>query len=147
MSPSLEFVEEPNADLRRTVLEGIRSFNRTLFAHYPESRDLAIAIRDPDSQTFVGGLLGRTAGGWLAIELLFVPEAFRGQGLATRLLAMAEEEARRRECHSAWIDTLNPRARELYERLGYAVFGELQDYPVGSSRFFLQKKLAPVPST
>jgi hypothetical protein len=50
----------------------------------------------------------------------------------------------RRDCHSAWIDTLNPKALELYQRLGYEVFGELKDYPVGGSRFFLQKKLGPI---
>ena len=43
----------------------------------------------------------------------------------------------------AWIDTLNPEALRLYQRLGYEIFGELKDYPVGGSRFFLQKKLKP----
>lgn len=139
--PRLEMVEEPDAELRRIVLEGLRSFNRSLFAGHPDGRDLAIAIRAPDGKSSLGGLLGRTAGGWLAIELIFVPEAFRGMGLATKLIGMAEDEARRRGCHSAWLDTLNPKARILYERLGYAVFGELEDYPVGSSRSFLRKSL------
>nr|WP_246728573.1 GNAT family N-acetyltransferase [Microvirga terricola] len=85
--------------------------------------------------------MGRTASGWLAIELLFVPDQLRGLGLATRMIAMAEDEARRRDCHSAWLDTLNPKAAVLYERLGYVRFGELPDYPVGNSRVFLQKKL------
>jgi len=144
--PSLEFVDEPTPELHQIILDGVRSFNRALFPDYPNSKNLAVAIRDQDSQSFVGGLLGRMSGGWLAIELLFVPEAMRGHGLATRLIAMAEEEARQRGCHSAWIDTLNPKAKRLYEHLGYAVFGELKDYPVGSSRFFLQKKLGPVPA-
>ena len=73
-----------------------------------------------------------------------MPETFRGMGLATRLVAMAEEEAKRRGCHSAWLDTLNPKALTLYQRLGYAIFGELKDYPAGSSRFFLQKKLGSI---
>jgi len=139
-TPTLAFVEE-DSTLHAIVLEGVRGFNKSLFAHHPPGRNLAIAIRDPESGESVGGLCGRTAGGWLAIELIFVPETFRGMGLATQLIAMAEEEARRRNCHSAWLDTLNPRALSLYRRLGYEVFGELKDYPVGSSRFFLQKKL------
>jgi len=142
-APTLAFVDD-EPTLHDIVLDGVRSFNATLFAGHPPGRDLSIAIRDPDSGAPVGGLLGRTNGGWLGIELLFVPEAFRGKGLATRLIAMAEEEARSRGCHSAWIDTLNPKAAELYKRLGYEIFGELKDYPVGGSRVFLQKKLAPV---
>jgi GNAT superfamily N-acetyltransferase len=141
--PKIAFVDDVSG-LQAIVLEGVRGFNRTLFAHHPPGQDLAIAIRDPDSNDPVGGLLGRTNGGWLAIELLFVPEAFRGVGLATQLIAMAEEEARNRGCHSAWIDTLNPVALRLYQRLGYEIFGELKDYPVGGSRFFLQKRLGPI---
>ncbi|GEO16691.1 GNAT family N-acetyltransferase [Microvirga aerophila] len=146
LSPIIELVEEPGPALTQTILEGVRSYNRSLFPNHPDGKDLAIGIRDPDSQAFVGGLLGRMAGGWLAIELLFVPEALRGNGLATRLIAIAENEACERGCHAAWIDTLNPKARQLYERLGYVIFGELENYPVGSSRFFLQKALGPVPA-
>lgn len=145
-APTVAFVDEDDVTLHRIVLEGVRAFNRTLFSDHPPGQDLAIAIRDPESNEPVGGLIGRTNGGWLAIELIFVPEAFRGAGLGTTMIAMAEEEARRRGCHSAWLDTLNSEACSLYRRLGYQVFGELKDYPVGSSRFFLQKKLAPVPA-
>ena len=141
--PIVEFVDDEPM-LHTIVLEGVRGFNTTLFAQHPPGQDLAIAIRAPDSNAPVGGLCGRTAGGWLAIELIFVPEAFRGMGLATKLISMAEEEAMRRGCHSAWLDTLNPKALQLYRRLGYEIFGELKDYPVGGSRFFLQKKLGPV---
>jgi len=141
-APTLTFLDD-DAALRKVVVDGIRGFNAALFANHPPGQDLAIAIRDPETNEPVGGLCGRTAGGWLGIELLFVPEAFRGMGLATRLMTLAEEEAKRRGCHSAWIDTLNPKALALYRRLGYEIFGELKDYPVGSSRFFLQKKLVP----
>jgi GNAT superfamily N-acetyltransferase len=140
-APILAFVDDDFA-LNEIVLEGVRGFNRTLFSNHPPGLNLAVAIRDPESGEPVGGLCGRTAGGWLAVELIFVPEAFRGMGLATRLIAMAEEEAKRRDCHSAWLDTMNPEALTLYRRLGYEIFGELKDYPVGFSRFFLQKKLS-----
>jgi ribosomal protein S18 acetylase RimI-like enzyme len=142
-APKIALVDDASA-LHPIVLEGVRGFNRTLFAHHPPGKDLAIAIRDSDSGEPVGGLCGRTNGGWLAIELIFVPEVFRGMGLATQLIAMAEEEAQRQDCHSAWIDTLNPKALRLYQRLGYEIFGELKDYPIGGSRFFLQKKLGPI---
>jgi ribosomal protein S18 acetylase RimI-like enzyme len=54
---------------------------------------------------------------------------------------MAEEEAVSRGCHSAWVDTLNPAALSLYERLGYERFGELKNFPSGGSRTFLRKGL------
>jgi ribosomal protein S18 acetylase RimI-like enzyme len=138
-APSLTLIDSAHSELHEVVLAGVRGFNRGLFPGHPEGQDLAIALHD--GQNLVGGLLGRTAGGWLAIELLFVPEYLRKRGLASKLIAMAEEEAVRRGCHAAWLDTLNPQAHLLYERLGYKVFGELRDYPAGSSRVFLKKDL------
>jgi GNAT superfamily N-acetyltransferase len=138
--PRLELTAEPSPALRETVQAGIRQFNGRLFQAAPAGEDLSVAVIDEDGRP-VGGVLGRTAGGWLAIDLIFVPEAMRGAGLATRLIAMAEDEARRRGCHAAWLDTLNPDALRLYRKLGYTTFGELADYPVGFTRHFLQKKL------
>jgi GNAT superfamily N-acetyltransferase len=136
---------EPTPEVHRTILERIRAFNAALFRDERPGENLALAIRDPGTEEIVGGLWGRTAGGWLAVELIFVPEPLRGRGLATRLVTMAESEALARGCHSAWLDTLNPDALRLYERLGYRRFGELKDYPRGGSRYFLQKELTVRP--
>jgi GNAT superfamily N-acetyltransferase len=140
VSCTIELVARPTPAIRETILDGLREFNRTVLS--PENRieDLAVAIRAPAGDV-VGGLWGRTGWGWLTIELIFVPESLRGQGIATRLIALAEDEARARGCHAAWLDTLNPKALALYERLGYQRFGELKDFPVGGSRHFLQKSL------
>ena len=72
-----------------------------------------------------------------------MPESLRGQGMAGKLLDAAEAEASARGCFGAWIDTFNPQALKAYQRQGYAIFGELPDFPAGRSRFFLQKKLPP----
>jgi hypothetical protein len=37
------------------------------------------------------------------------------------------------------VHTYSFQARGFYERLGYAVFGTLDDYPPGQSRIFLHK--------
>ena len=90
----------------------------------------------------IGGLYGRTAWGYLFIEMLFVPEALRARGLGRELVARAEREAAHRGCHGAWLDTHAWQARGFYERLGYACFGELPDCPTGHPRYFLRKTLA-----
>jgi GNAT superfamily N-acetyltransferase len=89
----------------------------------------------------IGGLWASTGYGWLYTQMLLVPESLRGQGVGQRLMADAEEEARRRGCRNAWVDTQFG-ARPFYERLGYVVFGELADYPPGFTRSFLKKALA-----
>jgi GNAT superfamily N-acetyltransferase len=103
-------------------------------------RALAIFVRD-DSGAAQAGLSGYTAWGWLFVQWLWVGEPLRGQGVAGRMLAMAEAEALERGCRNSWIDTFNPVALKTYQRAGYAMFGELPDFPPGRTRSFLKKSL------
>jgi GNAT superfamily N-acetyltransferase len=91
----------------------------------------------------VGGLVGGTSYGWLLVKVLWVAEELRGQGLGARIMKLAEEAALSRGCHGAWLDTSSARARSFYEKLGYEVFGMLEnregEKPQGHARFFLCK--------
>ncbi len=66
----------------------------------------------------------------------------RGMRLGSRLLDLAEEKAKERGCVGAWLDTFSAAARRFYENQGFATLGELNDYPTGNTRYFLQKRLA-----
>lgn len=104
-----------------------------------DRRALAVFVRGPEG--LEAGLSGYTAWGWLYVQWLWVAKARRGEGLAGRMLAAAEAEARARGCHGAWIDTFSPVALRAYERAGYRTFGTLPGFPPGRSRTFLQKSL------
>ncbi len=143
MNFHLELLPKPHNIVRQIILSGLTDFNRSALKPGLQVEDLAVVIRAVDSKTIVGGLWAHTSWEWLTVELIFVPESLRKQGIASHLLALAEEEAVQRGCHSAWLDTLNDKALSLYERLGYERFGELKDFPKGGSRFFLRKKLQP----
>lgn len=104
--------------------------------HY---KPLVLALHD-EAHAVIGGLWASTGYGWLYTQMLLVPESVRGQGVGQQLMAQAEDEARRRGCHHAWVDTQFG-ARAFYEKLGYAAFGELPDYPPGFTRTFLKKAL------
>lgn len=139
MEYDIQLTDVADAGPRQAILEALLRYNveKTGIRDY---RPLVVLINDARGDV-IGGLWGRTAFGWLVTEMLFVPEALRGQGLGTELLAAAEQEARQRGCHSAWLDTFAFQARGFYERLGYRCFGELTDYPAGFSRFFMKKAL------
>jgi GNAT superfamily N-acetyltransferase len=102
---------------------------------------LAILIHDPATGEAVGGLWGKTAYNWCFVELLVIPEQYRGMDLGSKILARAEDIARARGCTGLWLDTYWFQARPFYEKRGYEVFGALDDYPRGGQRFFLKKKL------
>ena len=78
------------------------------------------------------------------IASIAVAEEARGHGLGTRMLAFAEEHYRLRARHLfLCVSSFNPRARRLYERLGYQAIAELTDYIVpGASEILMHKRLA-----
>lgn len=128
-----------HAQVRQFVLEHLRKFNRER-AEPPEFGPLSLSVRDGDA--LVGGLVGEIGWKWLFVELLWIAESHRGRGLGASLLRKAEAEAVRRGARHAYLDTFDFQARPFYERLGYEVFGTLEDYPPGHRRFFLWKPLA-----
>ncbi|KAA0700511.1 N-acetyltransferase [Neorhizobium sp. P12A] len=137
--PHLDLTDEPSQEDLAVISERLTGFNADDVG--PSGRrSVAVFIRDAEGKV-VGGLSGYTAWGWLFTQWLFVPPEFRGQGMAGRLLETAEAEAITRGCHGAWIDTFSPQALRAYQRQGYVIFGELPEFPIGRSRFFLQKRL------
>jgi GNAT superfamily N-acetyltransferase len=127
--------------MRQAVLAPLVEYN-TGHAGPTRNTPLAVLIKDP-AGSVLGGLWGHTAYEWLFTQLLVVPAAWRGRGVGTEIMRLAEGEAIRRGCHGAWLDTFEFQARGFYERLGYECFGELPNYPSGFARFFMKKALVP----
>ncbi len=130
--------DEADPAVQAQILAPLRAYNQAQ-AGDSQYRPLVITLRDRDGGPVLGGLWGATGYGWLFTQLLAVPDAARGQGVGTRLMQMAETEAKVRGCHSAWLDTFEFQARPFYEGLGYVCFGELPGYPTGFTRFFMKK--------
>jgi GNAT superfamily N-acetyltransferase len=105
-----------------------------------DGEELAIFVRDDDG-AIRAGLYGWTWSGWLEVRALWVHEAERGRGLGSRLLAAAEEEARRRGAHTVILETHSFQAPAFYQQRGYQVYAELEGYPTGHSKLFLRKPL------
>jgi GNAT superfamily N-acetyltransferase len=129
--------EAPSREDRKVVERAIDDFN----ARTVPGRDqrFALLLRDAGG-ALVGGLDGVIGWEWLFVNNLWVHDALRGQSYGRDLLARAERRALEHGCHSVWLDTFQ--ALGFYEKCGYSVFGALEDYPPGQTRYFLRKRLA-----
>jgi GNAT superfamily N-acetyltransferase len=103
---------------------------------------LHIYVRDAEGQV-IGGLVGRTHAlrSWLEISLLWIDPPHRRQGLGRELMARAESESRRRGCLYARLSTGRHQAPEFYEKLGYILYGKLENCPPGDTSFYYWKSL------
>lgn len=139
MQPDITISHTGDKDSEAAILAALKAYNIERFGP-GNLQELTISLRD-DAGNVTGGLCGHTARGWLYTRLLFVPETLRGQGLGPRLLAMAEDEARKRGCKGAYIDTMSPDALAVYQTCGYEIFGQIPDYGDGVSLTYLRKTL------
>lgn len=136
---SITLEENPDTGDLEVIRHDLISFNR-LRAGDAGHKKLTLLLRDSANRV-VGGLDGSSDWGWLYVDMLWVNEELRQQGYGHKLLAAAEDEAVRRGCHSAYLDTFSFQALPFYLKCGYTVFGELPNFPVGYRRYFLSKRL------
>ena len=134
--------EKPDPGLRDEILRPLIAFNESRIGKI-NVESLAICLKHPESDAVIGGLWGRSVANWLYVDLLVVPEGFRGRGIGTALMKKAEEIARQRGCTGLWLYTSTFQAPGFYEKLGYRPFGKLPDYPRGHDNFYYMKLLSP----
>src|SRR6478735_7398932 len=130
MNVTIEVADWIDEDFAADVSGGLAAFNAEALGP-SRQRDLAVSVFAGDE--LVGGLAGFTAWDWLFVKWLWIREDVRGAGLGARALEAAENEAKKRGCRAAWLDTVNPAARALYVRSGYETFGELADFHAGQT--------------
>ncbi len=113
----------------------------------------ASCSRQADTMLFVAHI-GSEPGGFILlrkrglagspyIASIAVATAARSVGIGSRLLLFAEDLFRGEANHIfLCVSSFNPRARALYEKLGYAAVGELKDYIIeGASEILMHKRL------
>jgi GNAT superfamily N-acetyltransferase len=137
--PAIALATERDPQADAIVTGGLADYNRETFGRV-DTRTLDILVRD-DSDEIIGGLLGRSSLGLFFLDLFYLPKQLRRGGLGSRLIAQAEEEARRRGCTAAFVYTVTFQAPDFYEKHGYRRFGEIACPPDGATRIFLSKLL------
>lgn len=140
MTLVLTVSDTPDPDGLDAIRTGLTAFNSRHIG-MRDREHLSVLIREREGDAPLGGLWGETGRGWLTIEFLYVPEDRRAVGLGTRLIRLAEQTARERGCIGAKVETWDFQAPDFYRKLGYRVFGELDDCPAGHRLYVLARRL------
>jgi len=144
--PSFELINPDVHDLRsqawaEKIQLGLMQFNQN--KHGFDFAPLRVFACTNDE--LLGGLIGTTGWSWLNIDVLFVEQHARRQGVAKALLASAEQKARLLGCVGAYVDTFDFQAPAFYEAQGFHCFGVIDGMPPGQRRFYLKKAFVQFP--
>lgn len=129
----------PNKNEIEFVNNALEKFNNMHVG--PDNHLLLNIVEYDENQNVIAGILGGTYWGWLHIDILWVDENFRSKKIGSRLLIAAENEAKKRGCHSVHVDTMSWQAPEFYRKHGYELISELDNIPNGYKKFHFIKRL------
>ena len=140
---NLKFVTtdgDPNPQDKGLLVAGLLS-HHSKNGHVRQTDTFSIFLKN-DQDISVGGVILTILWGGLEISSLWVDESLRGQGWGKKLMAAAETEGIKRGCHVAYTNTFSWQAPEFYQKLGYTLFGKIDNFPKGCTLSYFQKKLS-----
>jgi GNAT superfamily N-acetyltransferase len=140
--PSITLTDAPDPDGISVIADGLGAYNHSQTG-YRDHRPLAVFVRDPATGKVVGGLYGRSSFGLVYVDRFFLPEDLRGERIGSRVLAMAEDEGRRRGCTRIALTTLSVQAPGFYQKQGYEIAASIDCDPPGLTRYYMTKRLVP----
>ncbi|MGG3836958.1 GNAT family N-acetyltransferase [Paenibacillus dendritiformis] len=121
------------------VLHKLIEFNAKCVpnAHLEE---VNLCLKD-DNGEIVAGLNSAVLWNWMEVDILWVDENHRGEGLGRRLLEEAEQIARAKNCTFIKLNTFSFQAPEFYKKYGYEVVAIFENAPIGCKHYYYKKDL------
>lgn len=121
----------------REIHAGLRRYNRRFC---PNVADLSCCIKDGEGRCIAGTDSFRM-GELVAVDVLWVDEGHRGQGLGAAVLAHVEAQARAQGARRVELNTFGFQAPGFYEKQGYRRFGAIEPAVGDYGHYFYVKDL------
>ena len=134
-------IRESNNIEENFIIDKIVEYNLSIVPSKQETDFLWInrIVEDKNGNIIAGILSKMYCWNCLYIDVLWVKEEHRKDGLGSRLLKEIESVAIEKGCYLIHLDTFDFQAKDFYIKHGYEVFGVLDECPKGHKRYFLKK--------
>jgi ribosomal protein S18 acetylase RimI-like enzyme len=130
---------EPNLEDFKALSEGMLAYH-ALKGHPRKSEKYSIFLKNEQDKV-LGGVVVTFLWNGMEIDSLWVDESIRGKGWGRKLMEAVEKEGVKRGSTIAYTNTFPWQAPGFYEKLGYSLYGKLEDFPKGSALSYYSKKL------
>jgi ribosomal protein S18 acetylase RimI-like enzyme len=110
--------------------------------HVPNGiyEEINLCFKD-DKEKIIAGLNIAICWNWMEIDILWVGDDHRGQGLGKKLLQEAEQIARAKNCTFIKLNTLIFQAPDFYKKFGYYVMTIIENAPLGCKHYYYRKDI------
>jgi GNAT superfamily N-acetyltransferase len=136
----IEKVETINPEDRKIFDEGMLAYHASK-GHIRKKESTSFLLKTAENQ-LIGAVVVTFLWNGMEIDSLWVDESQRGKGYGRKLMEVVEEEGRKRGAKIAYTNTFSYQAPEFYEKLGYTLYGKLDNFPEGESLSYYSKKLS-----
>lgn len=131
---------EPESQDKEVVVKGMLE-HHAKSGHPRKSETYSVLLKNKNNK-LLGTVIVTFLWNGMEINSLWIDETIRNQGWGKKLMDAVEKEGIKRGCTVAYTNTFPWQAPEFYEKLGYTLFGRLEDLPKGSNLSYYSKKLA-----
>ena len=124
------------------IRKGIRAFNNKMNPEHPIFQiDREKGYNDTfgfyavlDGQV-IGGIIAHKKMQWLDIDVLYVNPNFRENKVGTHLIDKVIEYCKQEELIGVHLYTLDFQAKGFYEKKGFKLIAEIENWPKGITRY------------
>ncbi|WP_430412644.1 GNAT family N-acetyltransferase [Kordia sp.] len=141
---NIEITTTPNEADAKTISKGIVDFNLLKVPNLePNEAEVKFFVfAKNEQQQVVGGVRATCFWNTLHVELLWLSEKCRGEGIGKALIIAAENFAKENNCEKVFVETTSWQAKPFYEKVGYTHIATLNDRPKGHASHYLTKDLS-----
>ncbi len=140
MSYQFEIVTDSNEleKQNRVISKRIRRYNEAFTGGQPQR--FSVYAKNKNNEV-IAGATAYSFPSSVYVDVLWVDESHRGDGLGAKLLNQVEAEAIKRNIYESTLDTFSFQAEKFYIKQGYKPIGVIKNYLNGHDRIFLRKNL------
>lgn len=134
-------ITESNEEESELIVDKIVEYNLSKVPIIQESSFIWInrVIVDTYGDIIVGINSKMYCWNCLYIDVLWVKEEYRKEGLGSKILNEIEKVAKDKGCYLIHLDTFDFQAKDFYIKHGYDIFGILDECPQRHKRYFMKK--------
>lgn len=128
---------EPNPQDKQLMSEGMLKHHASQ-GHPRKTNTFSILLKDSNG-ILKGVVVASILWNGMHIDTLWVDVTIRNQKWGSKLMKLVEKEGRSRGATVAYTDTFTWQAPGFYEKMGYSLYGKIDNFPPGNSLSYFSK--------